>query len=170
MDYPNERRPPRATRPKSTQPPSSQSHSHSHSPSPALPEQQQYAYSQPTEQYQNLASPRNANVSFFGTERGDRHSQLDSQRQQRGPVGGLGSAYQPQAGGFGADAEGGEFDSGRVGRKKSLVRPDREKIEPGHRQWHYRNRVAQIEEEGHGRVGIMPSCESSALSQMGPQC
>lgn len=48
----------------------------------------------------------------------------------------------------------------RVARKKSLVRPDREKIEPGHRQWHYRSHVAQMEEEGHGRVGVMPSSES----------
>lgn len=29
-----------------------------------------------------------------------------------------------------------------VGRKKSLVRPEREKIEPGHRQWHYRTHAA----------------------------
>lgn len=31
-------------------------------------------------------------------------------------------------------------------RKKSLVRPDREKIEPGHRQWHYRNHAAELEQ------------------------
>ncbi|CEL54318.1 chitin synthase [Rhizoctonia solani AG-1 IB] len=37
-------------------------------------------------------------------------------------------------------------------RKKSLVRPDREKIEPGHRQWHYRSHVA----DG-ARVDVMPS-------------
>jgi hypothetical protein len=37
-------------------------------------------------------------------------------------------------------------------RKKSLVRPDREKIEPGHRQWHYRSHVADS-----GRVDVMPS-------------
>lgn len=37
-------------------------------------------------------------------------------------------------------------------RKKSLVRPDREKIEPGHRQWHYRSHVA----DG-SRVDVMPS-------------
>lgn len=29
-----------------------------------------------------------------------------------------------------------------VGRKKSLVKPEREKIEPGHRQWHYRSHAA----------------------------
>jgi chitin synthase len=43
-----------------------------------------------------------------------------------------------------------------VGRKKSLVRPDREKIEPGHRQWHYRTHAAQMQNET-GRVGVQPS-------------
>ncbi|KAG9100517.1 Chitin synthase, class 3 [Ceratobasidium sp. UAMH 11750] len=42
-------------------------------------------------------------------------------------------------------------------RKKSLVRPDREKIEPGHRQWHYRNHVA----DG-SRVDVMPSATGNA--------
>jgi chitin synthase len=55
------------------------------------------------------------------------------------------------------DPEQGDFDPSRVGRKKSLVRPDREKIEPGHRQWHYRSHVAQAEDDGMGRVGVMPS-------------
>lgn len=53
-----------------------------------------------------------------------------------------------------------QFDPARVARKKSLVRPDREKIDPGHRQWHYRTHVAQLEEEGSGRVGVMPSSKS----------
>jgi chitin synthase len=57
------------------------------------------------------------------------------------------------------DAENPEhYNAARVGRQKSLVRPEREKIEPGHRQWHYRNHVAQMEEEGQGRLGVMPSC------------
>jgi chitin synthase len=55
------------------------------------------------------------------------------------------------------DPEQGDFDPARVGRKKSLVRPDREKIEPGYRQWHYRSYVAQAEDEGMGRVGVMAS-------------
>ncbi|CAE6461764.1 unnamed protein product [Rhizoctonia solani] len=38
-------------------------------------------------------------------------------------------------------------------RKKSLVRPDRERIEPGHRQWHYRTHVA----DGGSNVAVMPS-------------
>ncbi|KAG8683623.1 hypothetical protein FRC09_015957, partial [Ceratobasidium sp. 395] len=32
-------------------------------------------------------------------------------------------------------------DAADMRRKKPLVHPDREKIEPGHRQWHYRNCV-----------------------------
>jgi chitin synthase len=49
------------------------------------------------------------------------------------------------------------YNAARVGRQKSLVRPEREKIDPGHRQWHYRNHVAQLEEEGQGRIGVLPS-------------
>ncbi|KAJ8594579.1 glycosyltransferase family 2 protein [Rhizopogon salebrosus TDB-379] len=65
------------------------------------------------------------------------------------------SAYQNQLSPNFVDAEGTEYlDTGRVGRKKSLVKPDREKIEPGHRQWHYRTHAAQMESE---RVGVQPS-------------
>ncbi|KAF8844203.1 glycosyltransferase family 2 protein [Paxillus ammoniavirescens] len=54
------------------------------------------------------------------------------------------------------DEEGGDYlEPGRVGRKKSLVRPDREKIEPGHRQWYYRSHAAQM--AGEARVGVQPS-------------
>lgn len=61
------------------------------------------------------------------------------------------------------ETSGGAFGA-RVGRKKSLVKPDREKIEPGHRQWYYRNHVAQMENEGR----VMPSstlvnCDSLLL-------
>ncbi|KZW00470.1 hypothetical protein EXIGLDRAFT_639196 [Exidia glandulosa HHB12029] len=57
------------------------------------------------------------------------------------------------------DLEAAEDDvyGGRVGRKKSLVRPDRERIDPGHRQWYYRNHAAQAESKGTGRFGLMPS-------------
>ncbi|KAJ7154372.1 hypothetical protein C8R43DRAFT_1126449 [Mycena crocata] len=43
------------------------------------------------------------------------------------------SAYQPACAG---DPEAADHD--RVFRQKSLVMPDRKKIKPGHRQWHYR--------------------------------
>ncbi|EPQ30423.1 uncharacterized protein PFL1_01949 [Pseudozyma flocculosa PF-1] len=45
-------------------------------------------------------------------------------------------------------------------RKKSLVRPDRERMDPNHRQWYYRNHAAQMDiadSNGGGRVGYMPS-------------
>lgn len=45
-------------------------------------------------------------------------------------------------------AAGGDYADGNVARKKSLVRPDREKIDPGHRQYHYHNRVANLQEGG----------------------
>ncbi|KAJ7126893.1 chitin synthase-domain-containing protein [Mycena epipterygia] len=51
-----------------------------------------------------------------------------------------------------------EADGGiNITRKKSLVRPDRERIAPGHRQWHYRTRVAQLEEEKEGGVEFLPT-------------
>ncbi|EGN93760.1 glycosyltransferase family 2 protein [Serpula lacrymans var. lacrymans S7.3] len=69
-----------------------------------------------------------------------------------------------------SDPEGGDFgdyatDGDRVDRKKSLVRPDREKIEPGHRQWHYRTHAAQLEGTGGGRVGVMPSTTGNLPQQ-----
>jgi hypothetical protein len=47
----------------------------------------------------------------------------------------------------------------RVNRKRSLVRPERERIEPGHRQYHYRNHAAQLDE--HGTRNVMPSSTHS---------
>jgi hypothetical protein len=69
------------------------------------------------------------------------------------------SAYQPVLPSSPTlDPESGEYiDQTKVGRKKSLVRPDREKIEPGHRQWHYHNTVAQLQNDGGSRLGVMPS-------------
>ena len=40
-----------------------------------------------------------------------------------------------------------------VRRKKSMVRPERERIDPGHRLWHYREHAA---EDG---MQVLPSCE-----------
>lgn len=132
-------RPPRAVRPQSLQ-------QSPRSPAPA--------YADPSRP--SLASPDSrTNVSFQNTERGDRNSQLDANRQRNMP-----SAYQPHLP-YAGDPESPELsDASRVGRKKSLVRPDREKIDPGHRQWHYRSHVAQLEQEGNVRVGVMPSSAS----------
>ncbi|KAJ7261281.1 chitin synthase-domain-containing protein [Mycena haematopus] len=91
------------------------------------------------------------NVSFTNTERGDRRAPVDTAARNAPRAHGFGSAYQPA----GDPESNGDYD--KVMRKKSLVRPDREKIEPGHRQWHYRSTVANLEQEGPGRVGVMPS-------------
>ncbi|KAJ7264740.1 glycosyltransferase family 2 protein [Mycena rebaudengoi] len=122
--------------------------------------------------------PGGGNVSFRTTEGGDRagvtvvdprqqqqlsqaqyaqqqqqYAQQQQQQQQRRSA--LGSAYNNHTM---MQGQQGDVEDGRVGRKKSLVRPDREKIEPGHRQWHYRSTVAQLEEEGGGHgVGVRPS-------------
>lgn len=98
-------------------------------------------------------SPRSGhpNITFQTTERGDRQGTLDASRQRTIP-----SAYHNQFSPPHPDAETGEFlEQSRVGRKKSLVRPDREKIEPGHRQWHYRTRVEQMGDDT--KVGVQPS-------------
>ncbi|KAJ6576589.1 glycosyltransferase family 2 protein [Mycena vulgaris] len=59
------------------------------------------------------------------------------------------------------DAEGGVG----VTQTKSLVRPDRERIGPGHRQWHYHNRVAQLEEEKEGAVEFLPTATNESLKR-----
>lgn len=121
-------------------------YSHPSSPSPAN------AYSQQRPGLNQFPEGRTPNISFQNTERGDRKSALDQQRQRTLP-----SAYQNQLSPTFVDSEGADHvDPARVGRKKSLVRPDREKIEPGHRQWHYRTHAAQMQNET-SRVGVQPS-------------
>lgn len=72
----------------------------------------------------------------------------------------MSSAYHNQLPPTPQDPEGGDYGTDRVGRKKSLVRPDREKIEPGHRQWYYRTHAARLGDEGAGGVGVQPSSGS----------
>ncbi|KZT27507.1 glycosyltransferase family 2 protein [Neolentinus lepideus HHB14362 ss-1] len=88
------------------------------------------------------------NISFNDRELGDRSEPLEHERRML-------SAYANNV-----DHE--SSSDGRVLRKKSLVKPDREKIEPGHRQWHYRSHAAQLEEAGRGRVGVQPSTTGNA--------
>lgn len=132
-----ERRPPRASRPGQPQPQQQQQ-------PPAFYADQDYSNRPPY----TVGNDGSRGVSFQNQERGDRHGQLDAQRQR--------ALYQNQLSPGNEDVEYGGLDPARVGRKKSLVRPDREKIEPGHRQWYYRTHVAQAEEEG-ARVGVQPS-------------
>ncbi|KAF9469532.1 glycosyltransferase family 2 protein [Collybia nuda] len=145
MDYRGDQRPPRSARPGQQQ--------QSRSPAPTYQDQHANHTALPTRPPPFLPNDGSrGNVSFQNVERGDRHGTLDPHRQRT-----MLSAYQPHLSPD-VDPEGAEhYDPARVGRKKSLVRPDREKIEPGHRQWHYRSHVAQMEEEGPGRVGVMAS-------------
>lgn len=46
-----------------------------------------------------------------------------------------------------------------VRRKKSMVRPERERIDPGHRLWHYREHAAD------DNLDVMPSSESAPFNQ-----
>ncbi|KAI0640218.1 glycosyltransferase family 2 protein [Trametes polyzona] len=137
MDYRGQR-PPRSTRPPSTQPTQPQPQSQSPPSYPAYPSYPDQAASNYRPPYPN---EHTRGVSFQNNEAGDRHDRLDQNRQRQY------SAYQ-SASPPPVDVEGGYGADGRVGRKKSLVRPDREKIDPGHRQWHYRNHAAHLLNEG----------------------
>jgi hypothetical protein len=104
--------------------------------------------------------PSSGSVSFQPTERGDRVAPIQTRYpQHQGAAKDQPLPPTPQDLMHDPDEEtaGGVFGA-RVARKKSLVKPDREKIEPGHRQWYYRNHAAQMENEGR----VMPS---SALSK-----
>jgi len=138
-------RPPRSVPPGRTQQ-QQQRQSHSRSPAPPYPEQSQHHQQRARPELHNKGS-----VSFQKVERGDRNDALDVQRQRN-----MLSAYQNQLSPT-SDSEYTDFPgSARVGRQKSLVRPDRERIEPGHRQWHYRAHAAQAA-EGNERVDLLPS-------------
>ena len=52
-------------------------------------------------------------------------------------------------------------------RKKSLVRPDRERIDPSHRLYNYRTHTAAMEAGGASR-GFMPSCECCFMTIIDP--
>lgn len=127
-------RPPRSARP------SSSAQQRQDQPLPAVPDQ---SYDQRPTQPSPYPIPGYNDSSRMGAV--SFQNPVRPERQRTMP-----SAYQQ---GPGYDAETGDVG---VGRKKSLVRPDREKIEPGHRQWHYRSHLAQAEDEGQG-VGVMPS-------------
>jgi len=134
MDH-NGRRPPRSARPNQQQPlPPPPSHSEPSTRS---------AYGQ--------HEPHQGYVSFQNTERGARNGPIDHPRQPgRSPYNNniLSTTSDPTL------AEAGGYSG--VGRKKSLVRPEREKIEPGHRQWHYRSHAAGESNTSPG-VNVLPS-------------
>lgn len=143
MDYSGQR-PPRAHRPSYSK--------YSHQPlSPNSPSH----VDQPAHSPYNPSSPRDSghNISFQTTERGDRQAPLDQPGRVRQH-----SAYQNVLPQTSPDPESGftMADAALVGRKKSLVRPDREKIEPGHRHWHYRTHAARLEDANTNLV--QPSC------------
>lgn len=105
-----------------------QSHQQLHVPSPPFSPSQQH---QPALQ---------AGISFQEYESGDRAGPLPPGFRQRR---------------YSAAIEDPQSVGARVNRKRSLVRPERERIEPGHRQYHYRNMASQLDE--HSTRNVMPS-------------
>lgn len=153
MEY-REIRPPRSQRPSRGQsiPPPSYPNTPSPTSAQQFQQQQQQPKRPPITPNQNQRGSNN--VSFQVAERGDRTAPLDDNRIRNF------SAYQqhplPPTPNDLVDVEFGSAAVGeRVARKKSLVKPEREKIEPGHRQWYYRNHAAQMEDETKG--GVLPS-------------
>ncbi|KAF9651932.1 glycosyltransferase family 2 protein [Thelephora ganbajun] len=143
MDH-HGRRPPRSARPNQQQPlPPPPSHSE-----PSL----RPAYGR-HESHQGY-------VSFQNTERGARNGPIDHPRHPgHSPYNNhtLSTTSDPTL------AETGGYSG--VGRKKSLVRPEREKIEPGHRQWHYRSHAAGESNASPG-VNVLPSITGNQPAQL----
>ncbi|KAI0274964.1 glycosyltransferase family 2 protein [Gloeopeniophorella convolvens] len=160
MDH-HGQRPPRAPRPSysqySQQPmsPNSPPSYIDQSPSPYAP------YTRPPPQPYDTSRSHN-NVSFQNIERGDRRAPLEQPGRTRQHT-----AYQNVLPPTSPDPEGGYSmaDASLVGRKKSLVRPDREKIDPSHRQWHYRNHAAKLEDTN---VNLVQPSTTGNAPQRGP--
>ncbi|WWC68915.1 uncharacterized protein I206_102851 [Kwoniella pini CBS 10737] len=112
----------------------------------------------------------NQNVSFKDDVHPSRRAQRDDQ-PPRPPaknlpsknsltttVSGSSSGYNAEALGYDNDgyvdaAQGfSASNDADIRRKKSLIRPERERIDPGHRLWHYREHAAE------DQVDVQPSC------------
>ena len=96
-------------------------------------------------------------VQFQPRERGDRAAPISSRysQQQQPPTSPRDRNLPPTPQNMQDEeyaAGGGDSWGTRVGRKKSLVRPEREKLDPAHRLYHYRTHAAQLEDEGRGPV------------------
>jgi chitin synthase len=91
----------------------------------------------PSQQYQDVPQ---TGISFQEYESGDRAGPLPPGSRQRR---------------YSAAIEDPQSVGARVNRKRSLVRPERERIEPGHRQYHYRHIASQLDENS--TRNVMPS-------------
>jgi chitin synthase len=133
--------------PRSVPPPSAQQQQHARSP---LSQQQQ---------------PVQGAVSFAPNEQGDRAAPLPSGRQQR-----YSASFDPNAiAAQGVNDESTkdlEAPGAKMARKKSLVRPDRERIDPSHPQWHYRTHAARMGEQNGSNMAVLPSSKPIAVSNI----
>jgi len=134
---PQQQRPPR-----SVPPPSAQQQQQQHQP--------QQARSPLSQQQQPNA------VSFALNEQGDRAAPLPSERRQKR----YSASVDPNAlTALGADGDGQDPESlgAKMARKKSLVRPDRERIDSSHPHWHYRTHAARFGEQNGSNMAVLPS-------------
>lgn len=106
--------------------------------------QQQQVASPPLSPSQQHENGLQSGITFQEYESGDRAGPLPASSRQRR---------------YSAAIEDPQSLDSRVSRKRSLVRPERERIDPGHRQYHYRNMAAQLDE--HGTRHVMPSSTPS---------
>lgn len=100
--------------------------------------------------------PSSGSVTFQPMERGDRAAPIQSSRYSLQQIPTKDQPLPPTPTKDMMDEDdiilGTQLGS-KVGRKKSLVKPDREKIDPGHRLWHYRNQAAKLGDQGR----VLPS-------------
>ncbi|KAH7104913.1 chitin synthase-domain-containing protein [Auriculariales sp. MPI-PUGE-AT-0066] len=112
-------------------------------------------YGRPVPQPQSSMSSA---IKFDDNERGDRAAPLPSEtRAGRYTNAAYASAPLPPTPNDLEALEDAEYAGGQVGRKKSLVRPDRERIDPSHRLWNYREHAREAETKSTGRIGLLPS-------------
>ena len=136
---------------------------------PPSAQQQQHARS-PLSQQQQQQQPVQGAVSFAPNEQGDRAAPLPfERRQQRYSASFDPNAIAAQAGFINNNndvTKDPEALGAKMARKKSLVRPDRERIDPSHPQWHYRTHAARMGEQNGSNMAVLPSSKLITFSNI----
>jgi chitin synthase len=136
---------------------------------PLSAQQQQHARSplSQQQQQQQQQQPVQGAISFAPNEQGDRAAPLPFERRQQR----YSASFDPNAiVALGVNNNDGPKDPEALGakmsRKKSLVKPDRERIDPSHPQWHYRTHAARMGEQNGSNMAVLPSSKPIAISNI----
>lgn len=103
-------------------------------------------------------------ISFAATETGDRAAPLPFERRQKR----YSASFDPNAiiaAGAAHDAQDRDPEAlgAKMARKRSLVRPDRERIDQSHPQWHYRTHAARFGEQNGSNMAVLASSKHLIL-------